>query len=56
MRLNYPFLRRLGLGAHLAVVVALAAIPTSLLIIEFIESERREAIEDAEKWTQSGAT
>ncbi|MCT8974157.1 diguanylate cyclase domain-containing protein [Microbaculum marinisediminis] len=56
MRLNYPILRRLGLGAHLAVVVALAAIPTSLLIIEFIESERREAIEDAEKWTQRAAT
>ncbi|WP_436641677.1 diguanylate cyclase domain-containing protein [Microbaculum sp. FT89] len=56
MRLKYPFLRRLGLGAHLAVVVALAAIPTSLLIIEFIDSERREAIEDAEKWTQSAAT
>ena len=36
-----------GLGAHLAVIVALAAVPTSLLVIEFIDSERQDAIDDA---------
>lgn len=55
MAFSYPFWRRLGLGAHLAVIIALAAVPTSLLIIQFIDSERREAIEDAEDWARSSA-
>ncbi len=55
MRLYYPFLRRFGLGAHLAVIIALAAVPTSLVVIEFIDAQRREAIEDARDWARNAA-
>lgn len=55
MPFSYLNLRRLGLGAHLAAIVLLAAIPTSLLVVKFIDNERREAIEDARNWAQSAA-
>lgn len=55
MRFSYPLLRRLGLGALLAVVIGLAAIPTALLVIEFIQAEQRDAIEDAQDWAEDAA-
>lgn len=48
MALSYGAIRRAGLGAHLAVIVILAIIPTSVLVVEFIDSKRRAALSHAE--------
>jgi len=56
MAFSYSFLRRLGLGAHMAVIIGLAAVPSSLLIVGFIESEHREAEDDARQWARESAS
>ena len=55
MAWSYPIIRRLGLGAHVAVVIALAAVPTALLAVEFIRAEQNEAIDDAHGWASEAA-
>lgn len=48
MPLSYGLIRRAGLGAHLAAIVVMAIIPTSILVVEFIDSKRRHAVAEAE--------
>lgn len=56
MPISYRAMKRLGLGAHLAVIVVLAIIPTSLLVVEFIDSKRRAAIADAQTQVAAAAS
>ncbi len=55
MALSYGAIKRAGLGAHLAVIVILAIIPTSVLVVEFIDSKRRAALSNAEAQVSSMA-
>ncbi|TCT12374.1 diguanylate cyclase (GGDEF)-like protein [Tepidamorphus gemmatus] len=48
MPLPYGLIRRAGLGAHLAAIIVMAIIPTSILVVEFIDAKRRNAIAEAE--------
>jgi len=41
-----------GLGARIAVVVALAAIPAVIFLGIWVESQRRVALDEARQWTQ----
>jgi len=41
-----------GLGARIAVVVALAAIPAAIFLGIWVESQRRVALDEARQWTQ----
>ncbi|MEJ8573202.1 diguanylate cyclase [Microbaculum marinum] len=55
MRLSYPFLRRFGMGAHLALIIGLSAVPAGFLVARFIHAHQQDAIAEAEQWTRAAA-
>ncbi|HVZ14331.1 MAG TPA: GGDEF domain-containing protein [Bauldia sp.] len=45
-----------GLGARVAIVIALAAIPAAIFLGVWVETQRRAALDEAHQWTQRMAS